>query len=229
MNITPYNNNQQASFGAAYRVHFRTSNNEPILSVQNMEKCLHYLEAHLNRSKRITKSKNLTLNQDLIDTFCGKPLPDGTLRYGDADYRKLPIIRRVPTNTEKNPGYMTIVTGEDAVYVDEYYGAPIGRAKRENNRILGNGRTSFELKEARKDYKEIASRDADRWLAMFYDGVNVRKGDDFYTLPSDIERIYIDAVFDPVYYTKGKSKGKLKGFEFKSLGFFRKPEPKEEA
>lgn len=229
MNVSPLNRNQQTNFGASYRVYFKTSNNERIISEENMEKCLHYLEAHLNRSKRITKSKTLTLNQELIDTFCGKTLPNGTSRYGDADYCKVRKIRRVPNKTEENPGYVTIVTGKDVNSIDDNYGKDIGKARKNSNRILGKGQKSFELTNAVKTYKGGAARVAAEPMAMFYDGAIVRNGKSFLEVPSDIkERIYIDAIFDPVYFTKGKSKGQLKGFEFKNLGFYRMPtEPKE--
>ena len=56
--------NNAPNFGASYHTYFYTTDGRRIVSEQNMKKCLHYVESHLNGSKRV---KNY--NHDLIDTM----------------------------------------------------------------------------------------------------------------------------------------------------------------
>ena len=187
------------NFGAGYHVYFYTNKGERIVSDKNMKKCLHYMEAHLNGSKRV-KVKN----QDLIDTFkFGKKLPNGEYPGGDTDYYYIHKIRSVIDNTkDKVQGFISIVTGKDVDLVKDNYGKHIGKSKRIS--LLRTGTTNtFETNHAVKHYIQNAPNFAES-KAVFKDG----------------ERQAFGIAFTPVYYTKGAHKGEVKRFIYHHSGFF---------
>ena len=70
------------SFNSSYKMYFYTNDGRRIVSDENMKKCLHYVEAHLNNSKRVKKR-----NMDLVDTFkYGQIDATGKRVGGDVDY-----------------------------------------------------------------------------------------------------------------------------------------------
>ena len=72
----------QQNFNGSYRMYFYTPDGKRIVSDENMKKCLHYVEAHLNNSKRVKER-----NMDLVDTFqFGQRSQDGRRIGGDKDY-----------------------------------------------------------------------------------------------------------------------------------------------
>lgn len=188
--------NNAPNFGASYHTYFYTTDGRRIVSEQNMKKCLHYVESHLNGSKRV---KNY--NHDLIDTMkFGQKLPDGTRRGGDADYLYISKIRAVFDKTKKNvQGFVNIVTGKDVDLVNEKFGKPIGRAIRESKEKTGFMR-SFETKDALNRYSKLAPKFAES-KAVYKDG----------------ERQAFGICFTPVY---NKKTGELKEFKYHHSGFF---------
>lgn len=191
--VTNYNNQ---NFGASYHTYFYTTDGKRIVSEENMKKCLHYMEAHLNGSKRVK-----TLNQDLITTMKhGQKINGGTRAGGDKDYFYEPKIRAVFDKTkQKFQGFVNIVTGHDVDAVNNRYGKPIGRAKKMSREKTGTTR-SFETYDAIRNYAENAPEYAET-KAVYRDG----------------RRLAFGVCFKPVY---GKRSGKLTGFEYHHSGFF---------
>lgn len=145
------------NFGSGVHVYFYTKDGKRILSDKNMKKCIHYMEAHLNNSKRV-KVKN----QDLIDTFMfGQKDKTGKRIGGDRDYYYNKHIRTVLDNTKgKIQGFINIATGNDSKFITEHFGKPIGRAKGLSRR-RSNSVDSFETAVAVKNYIENAPKRAE--------------------------------------------------------------------
>lgn len=181
----------QQNFNGSYRLYFYTPDGKRIVSDENMKKCLHYVEAHLNNSKRVKQR-----NMDLVDTFrFGQTLQDGRRIGGDKDYYYNPRIRAVFKRIkERTDGFVRIVTGKDAEFVDEHYGKAIGRAKREGLERAGSTRT-FETSYATNRYYDNAVNYADR--------------------KNSGERAF-GVAFTPLY----KKNGEIKGFEYHHAGYF---------
>ena len=191
-------NSNPACFGAGYHVYFYTDKGERIVSDKNMKKCLHYMEAHLNGSKRV-KVKN----QDLIDTFKFGKKVNGEYTGGDKDYYNIPLIRSVIDKTkEKVQGFINIVTGEDAKHVNKKFGEDIGRAKNISLKRAGTTNT-FETKTAVNKYIDNAPDYAEA-KGVYKNG----------------ERQAFGIAFTPVYYSKGNHKGEVKDFVYHHSGFF---------
>lgn len=188
-------NQNQPSFKAGYHVYFYTTDGKRIVSDENMKKCLHYMEAHLNGSKRV-KVKN----QDLIDTFkFGRKDTGGNYTGGDKDYYNISKIRSVIDNTkDKVQGFINIVTGKDVKEIETKYGKNIGKAKHISLKRAGTTQT-FETKDAVTRYIDNAPAYAES-KAVYKNG----------------ERQAFGIAFTP-QYTKA---GKLKGFEYHHSGFF---------
>ena len=191
-------NNNTPNFKAGYHVYFYTHDGKRIVSDANMKKCLHYMEAHLNGSQRVKEP-----NFDLIRNFAfGKKLPDGRRAGGDNDYLDYRRIRSVIDKTKnKIQGFINIVTGRDAEAVDNMYGKQIGISKSEGLRRAGTTRT-FESSDAVGRYIDRAPEYAES-RAVYKNG----------------ERQAFGIAFTPVYYTKGKHAGEVKGFEYHHSGF----------
>lgn len=188
-------NGNNPNFKAGYHVYFYTDKGKRIVSDENMKKCLHYMEAHLNGSKRVK-----VRNQELIDTFkFGKKLPNGEYSGGDKDYYNIPKIRSVIDNTkDKIQGFMNIVSGKDVDIVENEYGKKVGKAKHVSLKRTGST-DSFETSQAVTHYIKNAPEYAET-KAVYKNG----------------ERQAFGIAFTP-QYTKN---GKLKGFEYHHCGFF---------
>ena len=191
-------NSNQPHFGAGYHVYFFTNDGKRIVSDENMKKCLHYMESHLNNSKRVK-----VRNTELVDTFKFGKKVNGEYTGGDKDYYNISKIRSVIDNTkDKIQGFINIVTGSDVKVVDEKFGKDIGKAKHISIKRAGTTNT-FETKTAINKYVDNAPDYAES-RAVYKDG----------------ERQAFGIAFTPVYYTKGKHQGEVKGFEYHSSGFF---------
>ena len=182
-------NNQ--SFNGSYRMYFYTNDGKRIVSDENMKKCLHYVEAHLNGSKRVKQ-----YNKDLIDTFSyGQKDKAGNRVGGDVDYVLNPKIRAVYKRLkDRTDGFIRIVTGHDADKISNQYGKPIGKAKRMSRERTGSMDT-FETKDALDRYFDRAVQYSD----------NRNKNEKAFGV-----------AFTPVY----KKNGDLKGFEYHHSGYF---------
>ncbi len=187
------------NFQAGYHVYFYTADGKRIVSDKNMKKCLHYMESHLNGSKRVKEK-----NQSLIDTFkFGKKDANGNYTGGDKDYYNISKIRSVIDNTkDKIQGFINIVTGNDVKVVEEKFGKDIGKAKNISLKRAGTTKT-FETHNAVSKYIDNAPDYAES-KAVYKDG----------------ERQAFGIAFTPVYYTKGKNKGEVKDFVYHHSGFF---------
>lgn len=181
----------QQNFNGSYRMYFYTPDGKRIVSDENMKKCLHYVEAHLNNSKRVTNR-----NMDLVDTFkFGQTTQNGKRVGGDRDYYYNPKIRAVFKRLkERTDGFIRIVTGKDVDVVNEKYGKAIGRAKREGLERAGSTKT-FETSYATDKYFDNATNYADK----------INTGDRAFGV-----------AFTPIY----KKNGDLKGFEYHHSGYF---------
>lgn len=181
----------QQTFNGSYRLYFYTHDGKRIVSDENMKKCLHYVEAHLNNSKRVKER-----NMDLVDTFqFGQRSQDGRRIGGDKDYFYNPRIRAVFKRIkERTDGFVRIVTGKDADFVDENFGKAIGIAKREGLERAGSTRT-FETSYATDRYFRNSVEFADR--------------------KNSGERAF-GVAFTPIY----KKNGDIKGFEYHHAGYF---------
>lgn len=190
-------NNNSTNFGANYHLYFYTTDGKRIVSDENMKKCLHYVEAHLNGAKRVQGKRN----KDLVDTFCfGQVGKDGKRVGGDADYLEDPVIRTVIDKTkDKVQGFMNIVTGYHAREVSNVYGKPVGKAKHLSKKRTGTT-DSFETSYAVNRYIDKAPDYAET-NAVYKDG----------------KRMAFGVAFTPVY---GKKSHKLQGFEYHHSGFF---------
>ncbi|GEM_PF-4399959 len=194
MNISGNNN---TSFGSGIHVYFYTQDGKRILSDKNMKKCIHYMEAHLNGSKRV-KVKN----QDLIDTFKfgQKDKTTGQRIGGDRDYYNIPHIRTVLDNTKnKVEGFIRVVTGKDSKFVSDNFGKQIGKAKGFSKRRSGST-DSFETSYAVNRYIEKASEHAEKYPVM-------RNG----------ERQAFGMMIKP---TKVDSEGNIQKFDYIRSGYF---------
>lgn len=180
----------QQNFNGSYRMYFYTPDGKRIVSDENMKKCLHYVEAHLNGSKRIKER-----NMDLVDTFkFGQTVGDGRRVGGDRDYCYNPKIRAVFKRLkDRTDGFIRIVTGKDVDVVNENYGKAIGRAKREGLERAGSTKT-FESSYAVDRYYDKAVKYADD-----------KSGDRAFGV-----------AFTPLY----KKNGDIKGFEYHHAGYF---------
>ena len=190
-------NNNSTSFGAGYHLYFYTTDGKRIVSDENMKKCLHYVEAHLNGAKRVQGKRN----KDLIDTVCfGQVGKDGKRIGGDKDYLEIPVIRAVIDKTkDKVQGFINIVTGYDAKEVSNVYGKAIGKAKHVSKKRTGST-NSFETSYSVKRYINKAPDYAES-KAVYKDG----------------KRMALGVAFTPIYTKKSH---KLKGFEYHHAGFF---------
>ena len=179
------------SFNGSYKMYFYTNDGRRIVSDENMKKCLHYVEAHLNNSKRI-KNRNM----DLVDTFrYGQIDSTGKRVGGDADYFNIPKIRAVYQKTKNScEGFIRVVTGKDAKFIDETYGKAIGKAKRESIERTGYP-NSFETINAVNRYYDKSVELADKKCS---------------------DKVFKIA-FTPVY----KKSGELKGFDYYTSGFYK--------
>lgn len=188
-------NNNKTNFGAGYHVYFYTNDGKRIVSDKYMKKCIHYMEAHLNNSKRVK-----VRNQELVDNFrYGQMLPTGKRKGGDYDYWNIGRIRTVIDKTkDKVQGFINIVTGKDVDIVNERYGKDIGRSKRISK--LRTGKTdSFETSYSVGKYINKAPDYAES-KAVYKNG----------------ERQAFGICFTPIY----KRNGELKSFEYHHSGFF---------
>lgn len=188
--------NNNTNFGSGYHLYFYTSEGKRIVSDENMKKCLHYVEAHLNNSKRVQGKRNM----DLVDTVkFGQFDKNGKRVGGDRDYYFNNKIRAVIDKTKgKVQGFINVVLGDDVNVVNKKFGAPIGQAKHISLARTG-GTKSFETSDAVGRYIESAPDYAES-RAVYRGG----------------KRVALGVVFDPVY----NKKGNLKGFEYKRAGFF---------
>ena len=186
------------NFGSGVHVYFYTPNGKRILSDANMKKCIHYMEAHLNGSKRV---KNR--NQDLVDTFMfGQKGKDGKYTGGDKDYYNLQHIRTVLDNTtDKIQGFINVATGKDSKYISEKFGKPVGKAKGLSKRRNENGSVdSFETDFAVKNYVEKAPKHAELNPIM-----------------KDGKRRAFGMIINP---TKVDKNGNIQKFEYVRSGYF---------
>lgn len=181
----------QQNFNGSYRMYFYTPDGKRIVSDENMKKCLHYVEAHLNNSKRVKQR-----NMDLVDTFrLGQKNVTGQRIGGDRDYCYNPRIRAVFKRIkERTEGFIRIVTGKDADFVDENFGKAIGKAKRQGLERTGSTKT-FETSYATNRYYDNAV--------------------DFAERRNSGEKAF-GVAFTPIY----KKNGDLKGFEYHHAGYF---------
>ncbi len=179
------------SFNGSYKMYFYTNDGKRIVSDENMKKCLHYVEAHLNNSKRI-KNRNM----ELVDTFrFGQVDKTGKRVGGDVDYFNIPKIRAVYKKAKNNcEGFIRIVTGKDAKFIDETYGKAIGKAKRESLERTGYLK-SYETLQVIDNYFQKSIELADK------------KCD--------------DRIFGVAFTPKYKKNGEIKGFEYYKSGFFK--------
>lgn len=196
--ITPCSavSSNNTSFKGAYHTYFFTTDGRRIVSDENMKKCLHYVEAHLNNSKRVKEH-----NKELIETMkFGNKLPDGSYSGGDYDYYNIPKIRAVFDSSKKRyQGFVSIITGHDVDIFNNKFGKPIGKAKRVSRERTGSMYSSFETCEALKQYNRMSTDYVDSH-AVYKDG----------------KRQAFGVYFTPVY----NKKGNLKGFEYNRSGFF---------
>ncbi|MCM1265634.1 MAG: hypothetical protein NC200_05485 [Candidatus Gastranaerophilales bacterium] len=194
--LSSVNNYNNQNFGASYHTYFYSTEGKRLVSEADIKKCLHYMEAHLNGSKRVK-----TLNQDLITTMKQGQMTRGGLRVGgDRDYAYNPKIRAVFDKAkQKYQDFVTIITGNDVDVVNNKYGKPIGRAKRASIERCGLP-YSAEVTEASRKYAQDAPEYAES-KAVYRDG----------------RRLAFGICFTPVY---GKRSGKLTGFEYHHSGFF---------
>lgn len=185
----------QQSFNGSYRMYFFTNDGKRIVSDENMSKCLHYVEAQLNRSKRYKEH-----NMDLIDTFrSGQKDATGRRIGGDADYFYNPKIRAVLKRAkDRVEGFVRIVTGRDVDVVNEEYGSAIGRAKRISRERTGSTRGTFETANAVDRYYDNGIKYADR---------------------RNTSGRAFGVVFTPVF----KKDGTVKRFEYSRSGYFKDP------
>jgi hypothetical protein len=188
--------NTSPAFGASYNTYFYTTDGRRIVSQENMKKCLHYVEAQLNSSKRVK-----TPNKNLIETMkFGQITKDGQRFGGDKDYNAIPKIRAVFDRAKESvQGFITILTGKDAEYVSNTYGKPIGIAKKMSKEKIGSF-NSFETFDATTRYANKAPEYASK-KAVYKDG----------------KKLAFGVCFTPIY---AKKSGKLKGFEYHHAGFF---------
>ena len=189
-------NNNSTNFGAGYHMYFFTPDGKRIVSDENMKKCLHYVEAHLNSAKRVQGKRNM----DLVDTVrFGQVGKDGQRIGGDRDYYDNNKIRAVIDKTkDKVQGFINVVTGNDVNVVNQRYGKPIGRAKHVSIKRTGTTK-SFETSHAVNRYIDNAPDYAES-RAVFRDG----------------KRVAFGVIFEPVL----NKKGEVKRFEYKRAGFF---------
>ncbi|MCR5266617.1 MAG: hypothetical protein K6E29_08525 [Cyanobacteria bacterium RUI128] len=188
--------NNSTNFKANYHMYFFTPEGKRIVSDENMKKCLHYVEAHLNNAKRVQGKRNM----DLVDTFrFGQLGKDGQRIGGDTDYYYNNKIRTVIDNTVgKIQGFMNIVSGGDVDVIAKKFGERIGTAKSESLRRTGSTK-SFEASHAVSRYVDSAPAYAES-RAVFRNG----------------KRVAFGVIFEPVY----NKKGEVKKFEYKRAGFF---------
>jgi len=179
------------SFNGSYKMYFYTNDGKRIVSDENMKKCLHYVEAHLNDSKRVKKR-----NMDLVDTFrYGQVDKTGKRVGGDVDYFNMPKIRAVFKKAKNNcEGFIRVVTGKDAKYIDDNYGKAIGKAKRESRERIGYP-YSYETSRVLDNYYQKSIELADKKCS--------------------------DRVFGVAFTPKYKKNGEIKGFEYFKSGFFK--------
>ena len=191
--------NTSPSFGAGYHMYFYSTDGKRIVSEQNMKKCLHYVEAHLNGSKRVKEP-----NMDLINNMkFGQIVPPGKRFGGDKDYFNIPKIRAVFDKAKtKYEGFINVVTGKDVEVVNNTYGKPIGKAK-SMSKLKTGSTSSFETQDAIMRYAKNAPEYAEK-QAVYRDG----------------KRMAFGVCFEPQY----KKNGELKGFTYHHSGFF--PEDK---
>lgn len=188
-------NNNSTNFKAGYHMYFYTDKGERIITDKNMKKCLHYVEAHLNGSKRVK-----VRNQELIDTMkFGQRGKDGERIGGDADYRACPIIRSVIDKTAgKVQGFINVVTGRDVDVIAKRYGEDMGRNKHIS--LVRTGSTkSFETSHSVNRYIEKAPDYAES-RGVYKNG----------------ERQAFGVMFKPIL----NKKGEVKSFEYVRAGFF---------
>ena len=179
------------SFNGSYKMYFYTNDGKRIVSDENMQKCLHYVEAHLNNSKRV-KNRNM----DLVDTFkYGQVDKTGNRVGGDVDYFNIPRIRAVYKRIKNNcEGFIRVVTGKDAKLIDEKYGKAIGKAKQESIEKTGRP-NSFETLQVINNYYKKSLELADKKCT--------------------------DRVFGVAFTPKYKKNGEIKGFDYFKSGFFK--------
>jgi len=195
--VMQINGNYNSSFGSGVHVYFYTSDGKRIVSDANMKKCIHYMEAHLNNSKRV-KVKN----QDLIDTYKFGQVDKATGERigGDKDYYNISHIRTVLDNTkDKVEGFIKIVSGKDSVLVSEEYGKGIGRAKGLSKKRIGRT-DSFETSHAVKQYISKAPEHAEKNPVM-----------------RDGERQAFGIIINP---TKVDNDGIIQKFDYVRSGYF---------
>ena len=188
--------NNSTNFKANYHMYFYTTEGKRIVSDENMKKCLHYVEAHLNNAKRVQGKRNM----HLVDTFrFGQMGKDGQRIGGDRDYYYNNKIRSVIDNTVgKVQGFMNVVTGGDVDVIAQKFGKRIGTAKSESLRRIGSTK-SFEASHAVSRYVDSAPAYAES-RAVYRNG----------------KRVAFGVMFEPVY----NKKGEVKRFDYVRSGFF---------
>lgn len=188
--------NNSTNFKAGYHMYFYTPEGKRIVSDENMRKCVHYVEAHLNNAKRVQGKRNM----DLVDTFrFGQVGKDGQRIGGDRDYYYNNKIRTIIDNTvDRVQGFMNVVTGGDVNVVAQKYGKRIGKAKSVSLRRTGST-DSFETSHAVSQYIGNAPEYAES-RAVFKDG----------------KRMAFGVIFQPVL----NKKGEVKRFDYVRSGFF---------
>lgn len=185
----------QQNFCGAHRIYFYTNDGKRIVSDENMKKCLHYVEAHLNGSKRVK-----TLNRDLIDNFrFGQKDAQGARTGGDKDYFYYSKIRAVfKKMKDRKDGFVRILTGQDVDVVNQAYGMPIGVAKRMGIERAGSAKT-FESSYAVDRYYDQSVRYADKRIEQ-----------------NPQNKKAFGVAFTPIY----KKNGEIKGFEYHHSAYF---------
>ncbi|MBR3889039.1 hypothetical protein IKJ53_00850 [bacterium] len=184
--------NNRQSFNGSYRMYFYTHDGKRIVSDENMKKCLHYVEAHLNNSKRL-KQRNV----ELVDNFKFGQIDKQTGKRvgGDKDFLNFEKMRAVFRRIkDRKDGFINIVTGKDAEYIDKKFGKEIGKAKHMGLERTGTTKT-FESSYAVNQYYNNAVDYAE----------HLREGDKAFGV-----------AFTPIY----KKNGEIKGFEYHHSGYF---------
>lgn len=182
----------QQNFNGSYRMYFYTHDGKRIVSDENMKKCLHYVQAHLNNSKRVK-----TRNHELVNNFRFGQIDKQTGKRvgGDRDFLNFEKIRAVFRRMkDRKDGFINIVTGKDVEYIDNRFGKEIGKAKRMGLDRAGTTKT-FESSYAVDQYFDNAVDYAEK----------IRKGDRAFGV-----------AFTPIY----KKNGEIKSFEYHHSGYF---------
>ncbi len=163
-----------------------------VCKYDNLRKCNNIIVMALNGTKKLSDEE-----KEFVNWYIDKS--------NDEDYLKYPHVNSIIDSKKKSA---LMLTGYDSATIRDFGRTRIGIPQHEAKEIGIN--PEYVKQNAAKSYVD----EMKAYLNINDNQLKTKKDD-----KKDGIKLALRAYFNPVYYTKGKNKGQLKGFEFLNARF----------